>query len=67
METTPMMLTIGRSDGSSPSIECTYAECLDALEEGLKEHYLLTASEREECVEAVERIRRTILPQTLNS
>jgi hypothetical protein len=36
----------------------TYLELFDCLEENLKKHYLLTESEREECVNAISVLKR---------
>ena len=60
-----MILTIKRKNGTST--DCTYQECFDALEKGLSHHYLLTQNEREECVKALERIRRNFVKETLNN
>lgn len=49
-----MFLTVDKvSDGSE-----TFKECFDYLHKTLQDHYLLTASEREECINAVDKLKR---------
>lgn len=56
-----MILTIEREDGTK--VSCTYHECIDALERGLRHHFLLTQWERDECLKAIERIRMNFVPK----
>ena len=49
-----MFLTVDKTSESSE----TFKECFDYLHDTLQTHYLLTESEREECVNAVEKLKR---------
>ena len=48
-----MYLTIEKQDKGD-----TYMECFDYLEKKFESHYLLTQSERDECTEAVGKLKR---------
>ena len=48
-----VFLTIDGSNGTE-----TYKDCFDYLSGELSTHYLLTKDEREECAEAVERLKK---------
>ena len=49
-----MFLTI---DKTSENTE-TFKECFDYLHDTLETHYLLTESERKQCVNAVDKLKR---------
>lgn len=49
-----MFLTVDKTSENSE----TFKDCFDYLHETLQNYYLLTTGEREECVEAVEKLKR---------